>query len=140
MPLHRQGVALKQTTFSTAGFDRYAKTTKRAAFLAEMEQVVPWSELCGLVEPFYPKGEAGRRPFGLERMLRIYCLQQRFNLSDPAAEEALYDSLSVRRFPYFGIIASQRVGQMEPRCDRACFGPYGAWYYPTHLQPISLLA
>ena len=67
-------------------------------FLTEMEQVVPWSELCGLLEPFYPKGESGRRAFGLERMLRIYCLQQWFNLSDPAAEEALYDSLSMRRF------------------------------------------
>ena len=66
-----------------------------------MELVVPWSELCGLVEPFYPKGETGRRPFGVERMLRIYCLQQWFNLSDPAAEEALYDSLSMRRL--FGI-------------------------------------
>lgn len=76
---------LKQTTFSTAGFDCYAKTTKRAAFLAEMERVVPWSKLCGLVEPFYPKGETGRRPFGVERMLRIYCLQNWFNLSDPAA-------------------------------------------------------
>ena len=89
---------LEQTTFSTAGFDRYAKTTKRAAFLAEMELVVPWSELCGLVEPFYPRGETGRQPFGLERMLRICRLQQWFNLSDPAAEEALYDSLSMRRF------------------------------------------
>ena len=89
---------MKQTTFSTAGFDRYAKTTRRAAFLAEMERVVPWSELCGLVAPYYPKGENGRRPFGVDRMLRIYCLQQWFNLSDPAAEEALYDSLSMRRF------------------------------------------
>ncbi len=89
---------MKQTTFSTAGFDRYTKTTKRAAFLAEMDAVIPWAALCGLVEPFYPKGETGRRPFGVERMLRIYCLQQWFNLSDPAAEEALYDSLSMRRF------------------------------------------
>ena len=62
------GAALKQTTFSTAGFDRYTKTTKRAAFLAEMDQVVPWAALCGLVEPFYPKGETGRRPFGIERI------------------------------------------------------------------------
>ncbi len=60
--------------------------------------MVPCAALCGLVEPLYPKGEAGRRPVGLERMLRIYCLQQWFNLSDPAAEEALYDSLSTRRF------------------------------------------
>ncbi len=66
------GAALKQTTFSTAGFDRYAKTTKPAAFLAEMEAVVPWSALCSLVEPFYPKGEAGRQRFGVERTLRIY--------------------------------------------------------------------
>ncbi len=92
------GAASQQTTFSTASFDRYGKTTKRAAFLAEMDQLVPWSALCGLVEPFYPKGETGRRPFGVERMLRIYCLQQWFNLSDPAAEEAFYDSLSMRRF------------------------------------------
>jgi len=63
-----------------------------------MDAVVPWAALCGLVEPFYPKGEAGRRPVGLERMLRIYCLRQWFNLSDPAAEDALYDSLSMRRF------------------------------------------
>ena len=89
---------MKQTTFSTAGFDRYAKITRRAAFLAEMEAVVPWSELCELIEPFYPKAAAGRRPFGMERMLRIYCLQQWFNLSDPAAEEALYVPLSMRRF------------------------------------------
>ena len=92
------GTVLKQTTFSAPDFDRYTKITKRAAFLAEMDQVVPWAALCGLVEPFYPKGETGRRPFGVERMLRIYCLQQWFNLSDPAAEEALYDSLSMRRF------------------------------------------
>jgi IS5 family transposase len=89
---------LKQATFSSAGFDRYAKTTKRALFLAEMDQVVPWSDLCGLIEPFYPKAGNGRPPVGLARMLRIYCLQQWFNLSDPAAEEALYESLSMRRF------------------------------------------
>ena len=65
--LHWPRGILKQTTFSTAGFDRYAKTTKRAASLAEMEQAVPWSELCGLAEPFYPNGETGRRPFGVEQ-------------------------------------------------------------------------
>jgi IS5 family transposase len=92
------GTLLEADDISTSGFDLYAKTTKRAAFLAEMERVVPWAELCCLIEPFYPKGTTGRRPFGVERMLRIYCLQQWFNLSDPAAEEALYDSLSMRRF------------------------------------------
>ena len=89
---------MKQMTLSTSGFDRYGKTTRRAAFLAEMERVVPWHELCALIEPFYPKPGNGRRPIGLERMLRIYFLQQWFNLSDPAVEEALYDSLAMRSF------------------------------------------
>jgi transposase, IS5 family len=59
---------------------------------------VPWRELCAVVAPFYPKAGNGRRPIGLERMLRLHFLQHWFNLSDPAAEEALYDSLSMRRF------------------------------------------
>jgi IS5 family transposase len=85
-------------TLSTSGFDRYGKRTRRAAFLTEMERVVPWRELCALIEPFYPKPGNGRRPIGLERMLRIYFLQQWFNLSDPGVEEALYDSLAMRSF------------------------------------------
>src|SRR5689334_6480377 len=89
---------MKQLTLATVGFERYAKTTRRAAFLAEMERVVPWSALCGLIEPFYPKPGNGRPPFGVERMLRLYFLQQWFNLSDPAVEEALYDSVAMRRF------------------------------------------
>jgi IS5 family transposase len=63
-----------------------------------MEQVVPWRELCALIEPVYPRAGNGRRPVGVERMLRIYFLQQWFNLSDPAVEEALYDSLVMRQF------------------------------------------
>jgi IS5 family transposase len=89
---------MKQMTLATAGFERYAKTTRRAAFLAEMARVVPWRELCALIEPVYPKPGNGRPPIGLERMLRIYFLQQWFNLSDPAVEEALYDSLAMRSF------------------------------------------
>ena len=89
---------MKQMTLSASGFDRYGKTTRRTAFLAEMERVVPWRELCALIEPLYPKPGSGRRPIGLERMLRIYFLQQWFNLSDPGVEEALYDSLAMRSF------------------------------------------
>src|SRR5438270_10705392 len=89
---------MKQLTLAAVGFDRYAKTTRRAAFLAEMEQVVPWSALCALIEPFYPKPGNGRPPVGVERMLRMYFLQHWFNLSDPAVEEALYDSQAMRRF------------------------------------------
>ena len=80
------------------GFERYGKKTRRAEFLEEMELVVPWAELCALVEPVYPKAGNGRPPVGLERMLRIYFLQQWFNLSDPAVEEALYDSVVMRQF------------------------------------------
>ncbi|MGH7553022.1 MAG: IS5 family transposase [Longimicrobiales bacterium] len=83
-----------------AGFEKYGKTTRRAQFLAEMERVVPWAELAAVIEPFYPKGSAdgGRPPIALERMLRIYFLQAWFNLSDPAVEEALYDSAAMRSF------------------------------------------
>jgi transposase, IS5 family len=89
---------MKQLTLATVGFERYAKTTRRAAFLAEIERVVPWSALCEVIAPFYPKPGNGRPPVGVERMLRIYFLQQWFNLSDPAVEEALYDSSAMRRF------------------------------------------
>jgi transposase, IS5 family len=89
---------MKQKTLATLGFDKYAKTTRRAAFLAEMQRVVPWAELCALIEPAYPKPGNGRPPVGLERMLRIYFLQHWFNLSDPAVEEALYDSSAMRAF------------------------------------------
>lgn len=89
---------MKQKTFAAIGFDQYGKTTRRAAFLAEMERVVPWSALCDLIEPVYPKPGNGRPPVGMERMLRIYFLQHWFNLSDPAVEEALYDSLAMRGF------------------------------------------
>jgi transposase, IS5 family len=89
---------MKQLTLATAGFDRYAKRTRRATFLAEMERVVSWPALCELITPFYPKPGNGRPPIGIERMLRIYFLQHWFNLSDPAVEEALYDSQAMRRF------------------------------------------
>jgi IS5 family transposase len=90
---------MKQRTLAMmTGFERYGKKTKRALFLEEMEQVVPWGKLCALIEPHYPKAGNGRPPVGVERMLRIYFLQQWFNLSDPAVEEALYDSLVLRQF------------------------------------------
>src|ERR1700678_2627276 len=90
---------MKQRTLAMAtGFERFGKKTKRALFLEEMEQVVPWAKLCGLIEPHYPTGSNGRPPVGVERILRIYFLQQWFNLSDPAVEEALYDSAVMRSF------------------------------------------
>lgn len=89
---------MKQATFASSGFERYAKPTRRAAFLAEMDRVVPWRDVCALIEPVYPKAGNGRQPKPLEQMLRIYFLQQWFDLSDPGAEEALYDSVAMRSF------------------------------------------
>jgi IS5 family transposase len=93
---------MPQATFASlgagTGFERYAKPTRRAAFLAEMDRVVPWRELVALIEPYYPKPGNGRPPIPLERMLRIHFLQHWFNLSDPAAEEALYESPTMRTF------------------------------------------
>ena len=89
-----------QTTFAATGFEAFRKPTRRERFLTEMDRVVPWGELVVLVKPAYAKGTSGpgRPPIPLERMLRIYFLQQWFNLSDPAVEEALYESVSMRTF------------------------------------------
>jgi IS5 family transposase len=90
---------MRQRSLSDSGFDKYQKKTRKQRFLEEMEIIVPWRELAGAIEPYYPKPEgAGRRPVGVERMLRIHLLQHWFNLSDPAAEEALYDSQALRLF------------------------------------------
>jgi IS5 family transposase len=91
---------MKQRSLAMTGYFDKGKKTRREQFLAEMEQVVPWTRLGALIEPHYPKGSpaGGRPPLPLDRMFRIYCLQQWYNLSDPGAEEALYDSITMRRF------------------------------------------
>ena len=96
------------------GFERYTKKTRRAIFLEEMEQVVPWAKLCALIEPHYPRPGNGRRPKELEQMLRIYFLQHWFNLADPAVEEALYDSATLRQFA--GIDLGSEPVRTRPRC------------------------
>lgn len=89
-----------QGTLAETGFEAYRKATRRDVFLGEMDRVIPWAELCAVIEPHYPKEPEGpgRPPVGLERMLRIYFLQHFYDLSDPAVEEALYDSNAMRRF------------------------------------------
>ena len=87
-----------QRTFASMAWSAKGKVTRRERFLAEMDAVIPWSRLIRLIEPHYPKAGNGRQPLGLEKMLRIYFLQQWFNLSDPQAEDAIYDSESMRRF------------------------------------------
>ena len=88
----------RQGSFSQAEYAGKKKRTRRDKFLAEMEQVVPWARLVERLRPLYPKGERGRPPIGLERMLRIYFLQQWYGLADEALEDALYDSQALRGF------------------------------------------
>src|SRR5258708_31174227 len=87
-----------QQTFASMAWNEKGKVTRRERFLAEMDAVIPWPRLVRLIEPHYPKAGRGRQPLGLEKMLRIYFLQQWFNLSDPQAEDAIYDSESMPRF------------------------------------------
>ncbi len=89
---------MKQQTLTV--FEKYGKTSRRAQFLADMDQIIPWPELTAAVQAVYPKisENGGRPPIPLERILRISFLQLWFNLSDPAVEEALYDSAAMRSF------------------------------------------
>lgn len=90
---------MQQSTFADAPFEQYRKSTRRERFLDDMNRVVPWMDLVAVIEPVYPKADGpGRPPVGVERRLRLHCLQQGFNLSDPAVEEALYDSRALRQF------------------------------------------
>ena len=89
---------MKQTTFASVAWDKKGKITRRERFLAEMDAVIPWSRLLALIEPHYPKAGNGTQPKPMEQMLRIYFMQNWFNLSDPQAEDSLYDIESMRRF------------------------------------------
>src|ERR1700733_4330446 len=88
-----------QISFSAAEYAKKKKQTRREKFLDEMEQVVPWARLMEVIEPYYPKsGKRGRPPIGLERMLRMYFIQQWYGLADEAVEDAIYDSQALRQF------------------------------------------
>lgn len=89
---------IQQTSFLDLALQAKSRVTRREAFLAEMERVVPWSELVALIEPVYPKGQRGRPPIGVERMLRLYFIQLWNNFSDEATEDALYDMPVLARF------------------------------------------
>lgn len=89
---------MKQTSLSVSGFELQSKRTRRREFLYEMDRVIPWADLVALIQPHAPAGKTGRPPFAVETMLRIHLLQQFFGLSDPAAEEMLYDMPLYREF------------------------------------------
>ena len=90
---------MKQLTLAASrGFEKHGRATRKAEFLARMEGLMPWAEFCALIEPHYPKAGNGRPPVGVERMLRMYCIANWFNLSDVACEDALYDVPLFREF------------------------------------------
>lgn len=88
----------KRVSFSSLAYETKKKKTRREKFLEEMDRVIPWEALLKITRKRYPKKGNGRQPMPLERMLRIYFLQQWYGLSDPGMEDALYDSESMRRF------------------------------------------
>ncbi len=90
---------MKQMTLAAGtGFEKHSRATRKAAFLARMDTLMPWAQFCALIEPYYPKAGNGRPPVGLERMLRMYCIANWFNLADEACEDALYDIPAFREF------------------------------------------
>jgi len=101
--LRFQGDVMSQLSFSDVEYGAKRKKTKREIFLAEMESVVPWDSMIKLIEPVYPKSAVGRPAYALPSMLRVYCMQQWYGLSDPSMEEALYEIASMRRFVGFSL-------------------------------------
>jgi len=89
---------MKQETFTDIEYSLRKKKTKREEFLKIMDEIIPWDEWVGVIEPYYPKGKCGRPTMGIEKMLRMYLLQIWFNLSDPATEDAIYNSYAMRKF------------------------------------------
>ena len=88
----------QQPSFAQAEFADKKKITRREKFLTRMEALLPWAKLLAVIQPFYPKGERGRPPLGLERMLRVYFLQQWYGLAAEALEDALHDSQALQGF------------------------------------------
>jgi len=89
---------MKQISFGSLAYEQKKVTTKKERFLQQMNHIIPWGRLLNIIKPHYPKAGLGRPPMPMKSMLKIYFLQQWYALSDPAAEESLYDIESMRRF------------------------------------------
>lgn len=98
---------MKQATFTDLEYGLRKKKTKREAFLETMDKSIPWDNWVSLIEPYYPKGERGRPPMGIEKMLRMYLLQCWFTLSDEGIEDAIYDSFAMRSFMKINFVHEQ---------------------------------
>ena len=98
---------MKQPSFTDIEYSLRKRTTKREEFLKAMDEFIPWEEWVAYVEPYYPSGQRGRPPMGIEKMLRMYLLQCWFNLSDEGIEDAIYDSYALRWFMKINFVDEQ---------------------------------
>ena len=98
---------MKQQTFSDIEYPHRRKKTKREEFLEAMDQIIPWQHWIDLIKDYYPSGKRGRPPRGIETMLRMYLMQNWFNLSDAAIEDAIYDSYAMRSFMHIDFFTEQ---------------------------------
>jgi IS5 family transposase len=101
---------MKQTTFTDIEYSRRRKITRREEFLDTMDKIIPWGEWIDIVKPYYYEGKRGRRPRGLELMLRMYLLQAWFSLSDEGIENSIYDSYAMRKFMKIDFSSEQVPG------------------------------
>lgn len=104
---------MKQETPTDIAYSFRKKKTKREESLEIMDEIIPWDEWVGVIEPYYPKGRCGRPPMGIEKMLRMYLLQIWFSLSDPATEDAFYDSYGLHLFAQPYTIPACRSGMVR---------------------------
>lgn len=98
---------MKQQTFSDIEYSNRRKKTKREEFLDSMEQMIPWKHWVDFISPYYPSGKRGRPPKDIEIMLRMYLMQNWFNLSDEGIEDAIYDSYAMRNFMHIDFLTEQ---------------------------------
>jgi IS5 family transposase len=116
-----------QLTFADSEFSTKRRQTRKEIFLSRMEQILPWQNMTAVIEPFYPKAGNGRRPYPLETMLRIHCMQHWYNLSDGAMEDALYEIASMRLFarlsPDSAPAGSHHHHEFPPPARAASTGP-----------------
>ncbi len=100
-------LVMDQQNFSDYEYSARKKTTKREEFLNEMDEIIPWDHWVDIIRPFYPSGKRGRPPKEIETMLRMYLMQNWFNLSDAGIEDAIYDSYSMRKFMHIDFLEEQ---------------------------------
>lgn len=100
-------MGMKQQTFSDIEYSNRRKKTKREGFLDAMDELIPWDYWIKLIRPYYPSGKRGRPPKNIEAMLRMYLMQNWFNLSDAGIEDAIYDSYAMRSFMHLDFLTEQ---------------------------------